>query len=191
MKDFPEGKMTMRLKQINAALSLLTALLLLAHIGYSVFEYLTFTYAPALTKLFSLPLTVAAGAHAVLSICAVFLLDDGRGALRYPRQNLATLLQRLTAAAFIPLLILHIKTFDLLRAGRTPVALLIAAELLFFADILTHAALSLSRALVTLGLLRSPETQKKLDRAALRVGALLFLASAAAVVRGQLIMFVF
>ena len=179
----------MKLKQINAALSLLTVLLLLAHLGYSVYEYLTFTYAPALTKLFSLPLTVAAGAHALLGVCAVFVLGDGRGALRYPRQNRATLMQRLTALVFIPLLILHIKTFDLLRGGAVPVWLLIVAEMLFFADILTHAALSLSRALITLGLLRSRERQKKLDRAALCVGALLLAVSAAAVVRGQLIMF--
>ena len=184
----------MKLKKSNALLSLLTSLFLLLHIGYSVYAYLTFFYDPFLTKLFSVALIAAACLHAVLGMCAVFLMGDGAGLSLYPRQNRRTVVQRLSAALFFPLLILHIRTFDLLKAsaggGRWfGFALLIVAQLLFYADAIAHAAVSLSRALITLGWLSSRGTQKTLDRIVSVVGVLLFLAAAVCIVRTQLAQF--
>ena len=185
----------MKLKKCNAALSLLTSLLLLLHLGYSVYAYLTFYYNPALTKLFSGLLMGAVCLHAVLGMCAVFLLGDGPGAALYPRQNRRTVAQRVSAALFFPLLILHMQTFSLLQSGAASgkwlgFALLIAAQVLFYADVLLHTAVSLSRALVTLGWLPSEKTRKRLDRALLILAALLLVLAAVSVTRTQLIMFV-
>ena len=176
-------------------MSLLSILALLVHLGYSVYEYLTMYYNPFLTKLFSTVLMVAVCLHAVLGMSAVFLMGDGTRLSLYPRQNRLTVVQRLSAALFFPLLFLHTKTFQLLKTSaenRTwfVFALLIIAELFFFADVIIHMAVSLSRALITLGWLSSRETQNKLDRTLMIVGIILFLVTAVSVIRTQLIMFV-
>ena len=72
----------MRLKKANAALGLLSALFLLAHIGYNVFCYLTFYYNPVLKTVFSLPVIVLVCAHAILGMLTVFLSSDGASLLR-------------------------------------------------------------------------------------------------------------
>ena len=185
----------MTLKKCNALLSLLSCLLLLLHIGYSVYAYLTFYYNPFLTKLFSIPMVAAVCLHAILGMCAVFLLGDGTAPALYPRQNRSTIVQRVSAALFFPLLLLHIRTFTLLQTCAQQeqwffFALLIAVQVFFYADAIAHAAVSLTRAFITLGWLSSRETQKTLDRIICVLGVLVFLAAAFSVVRTQLVMFV-
>ena len=184
----------MKLKKANAILALLATLLLLVHLGYSCFEYLTFYYNPGLTKLLAIPFAVVVCLHAVCGMGIVFFQSDGTRADLYPGLNARTVLQRLSAALIFPLLILHINTFSLMQAsaaeGKTAlVLLLMLAGPLFFAAVLTHAATSFSRALITLGLLASPKAQKTLDRVIYLLFAAAFAAAAFAVVRGQAVMF--
>ncbi len=184
----------MKLKKLNAALSLLTILLALLHIGCSVYMYLTFTYAPFLKQLFSIPLISAVCLHAVLGMCAVFLLGEAGGPVMYPRLNRRTILQRLSAALFFPLLILHLRTFDLLQssAGNDQwgaFGLLIAVQVLFYGVVILHMSVSLTRALITLGWLSSRKTQRTLDRIIFILGALVFIIAAVSVIRTQIIMF--
>ena len=184
----------MRLKKINAALGLLSIAAMLVHIGYTVYAYLAFYYNPTLKLLTSVPVMVATCLHAVFGMAAVFLQSDGTRMDLYPKQNLKTVIQRLTAALILPLLFLHIKTFDLLRASAEggqwlAFALLMISQPLFYADVLAHASLSLSRCLISLGWLSSREGQKRLDRIAVAVGAVLFAITVFAVVKGQLAMF--
>ena len=148
-----------------------------------------------LTKLFSTILMVALSLHAILGMCSVFLMADGTRLSQYPRQNLRTIVQRISAALFFPLLFIHTKTFQLLKSSAENrswfvFALLIITEILFFADVILHTAVSLSRALITLGWLSSWETQKKLDRTLSILGIILFIIAAVSVIRTQLIMFV-
>lgn len=184
----------MKLKKINAVLALLTVLLLLAHIGIIIYTYVTFDYRADLIKLFGILLVAAMCLHAVLGMCAVFLRGDGTKLDLYPRQNRRTVFQRVTAALIFPLLLLHLRNFDLLQASaasgnRFLFALLLLVQVLFYGVILCHTAVSVTRALITLGALRSRETQKKLDRVIYIISILLFLAAAISVVRGQIIMF--
>lgn len=184
----------MRLKKINAALGLLSAALLLLHIGYNVFSYLTLYYNPSLSKLTALPFLVVVCLHAVCGMLAVFLSADGSRHDLYPAQNRLNILKRVSAAFIFPLLILHINTFGLMRASAESgnVALivsLILCEILFFADVITHMATSFSAGLVTLGLLGSKETKDRIDRVVHVLGALAFVAAAFAVVSGQVKMF--
>jgi hypothetical protein len=132
--------------------------------------------------------------HAFCGMAAVFLQSDGTRLDLYPRQNLKTVIQRMTAALILPLLFLHIRTYDLLRSsaegGQWVVfALLMLSQPLFYADVLAHASLSLSRCLISLGWLSSREGQKRLDRIAVGVGVMLFAVTVFAVVKGQLTMF--
>ena len=185
----------MKIKKTNAALSLLTVLLLLLHIGYTVYCYLTFSHNAFLSKLFSIPFIAATCLHAVLGMCSVFLLGDGTSLALYPRQNRRTVIQRVSAALIFPLLLLHVRTFQSLQASAQNekwfvFALLIAVQIVFYGVIISHTAASVTRALITLGWLCSEKTQKTLDRIILILGVLIFLIAAVSVVRTQIIMFV-
>ncbi len=184
----------MRLKKINAALSLVTSLAMLLHIGYTVYAYLAFYYNPGLKLLTAVPFMVLACLHAFCGMTAVFLQADGTRLDLYPKQNRRTVLQRVSAALIFPLLILHLNTYGLLRASAEAgqwlcFALLLLSQPLFYGAALAHVAASLTRALITLGWLSDREAQRKFDRAICIACALLFAAAVFAVVKGQLAMF--
>ncbi len=186
----------MGLKKASAVLALLTILALLAHVGYSVFCYLTFYYNPMLKTLTAAPVIVFACLHAVAGMCTVFLLGDGTRVDPYQRQNRRTVVQRVSAALIFPLLIVHLNIFNILKDASQSgtwfvFGLVLLAQVAFYAVIALHVATSFSRALITLGLLSRKETQVRVDRVAYAVCACLFLVAAIVVVRGQLGMFVF
>ena len=184
----------MKLKKINAVLGLLSAAAILIHIGYSTYAYLTFYYNPGLKLLTSVPQAVLICLHAVCGMAAVFLQADGTRMDLYPKQNVRTILQRISAALILPMLILHLSTYSWLRSTAEGgqwvwFALLMLTQPLFYAVALIHIATSLSRSLITLGWLASRERQKKIDRVVYVLCAAVFAAAVFAVVKGQLAMF--
>ena len=186
--------MNMKLKKINAALGLLSILCMLLHVAYSVFAYLTMYYNPTLKWAFAVPFIVLVCLHAICGMMTVFSQKDGSSLELYPKQNLRTILQRASAALIFPLLILHLYTFNLMKAsaekGMTVfIILLMLAELLFFGVVITHIAVSFSNGFITLGLLSSEKKRKVIDRIMYIVGALAFVISVYAVIKGQATMF--
>ncbi len=184
----------MKLKKINAILSLFTTLALFVHIGYTSYAYLTFYYNPFLKNLTSIPLMVFVCLHAVLAMGIVFFSADGTKLSQYPKQNAGTVLQRVSAILILPLLFLHINTFDLLKncAGDGKwfyFVLLLISQPVFYATVFTHCAVSVSRALITLGLLSSLEKKKMIDRFVFVLCAVFFIAVSFAVIKGELSMF--
>ncbi len=184
----------MRMKKINAALGLLSIVFMLLHIGYTVYAYLTFYYNPFLKMVFAVPFMVMVCLHAVCGMLTVFTQADGTRLDLYPQQNRRTILQRVSAALIFPLLILHINTFNLMKGcaekGQTFfILLLMAAELLFFAVVITHVSVSLTKGLVTLGMLSSRETQKKLERIIYVIGAVIYVIAVYSVLKVQIVMF--
>ncbi len=182
----------MKLKKINAALGLLSILFMVLHIVYSAFAYLTMYYNPTLKMVFSVPFIVFVCLHAVCGMAILFMHNDGNEL--YPKQNMRTVLQRVSAAIMFPLLILHLNTFALMQTSaergiKVLIILLIIAELVFFADVITHVVVSFSNGFITLGLLSSLKTQKIIDKTLYILGAACFLVSAFAVVKGQVMMF--
>ena len=182
------------IKKINAVLSLLTVSALFIHIGYTVFSYLTFFYNPTLKIITALPFMILTCVHAVLGMCSVFLLNDGTRLDIYGKQNVRTMIQRISAALIFPLLFIHLKTFALLKtsseSGRWFLfVLVIVVQVLFFAVVLLHTSVSFSKALITLGFLKNTKTLRGVDKAVFIVCALTFLVASFAVVRGQSIMF--
>ena len=185
----------MRLKRINAILSLITIITLLQHIGYNAFSYLTFYYNPSLKLWMSMPFMVLTCLHAVCGMGAVCLQADGTRLDLYPRKNLGTIIQRLSAALIFPLLLLHLNTFELLGACAEGgkwlfFGLLVFSQPLFYGVVLAHMAVSLSRALITLGWLKSLEKKKRIDRIVYAVCLIAFAVSVFSVIKGQLAMFV-
>lgn len=184
----------MRLKKINAALGLLSIAAMLVHIGYTVFAYLTFYYNPALKLLTAIPFMVLVCLHAVCGMTSVFLQADGTRLELYPGQNMRTVLQRVSAALMFPLLILHINTFRLLQSSAEAgqwlwFTLLMISQPLFYGTVLTHIAVSLTRAFITLGWLTSRDRQKAIDRVVYALCAVAFAVSSFVVLRTELAMF--
>ena len=184
----------MRLKKINAALGLLSIAAMLLHIGYTVFAYLAFYYNPTLKLLTAIPFMVLACLHAVCGMLTLFLQSDGTRLELYPKQNARTILQRVSAALMLPLLILHINTFGLLQSSAEAgqwiwFALLMLSQPLFYGVVQTHIAVSVTRGLITLGWLSSTEKQKVIDRVVYILCALAFVVSTFVVLRTELAMF--
>ncbi len=184
----------MKLKKLNAALSLLSVLLALVHIGYSVFAYLTFYYNPVLKQITAFPFMIVTCLHAVLGMGIVFLQGDGTRLDLYPKRNVRTIVQRVSAALIFPLLILHLNTFHILQDGAAEgkwflFALVLLAQVLFYAAITAHIAVSFSKALITLGLLASEKRQKLLDQIVQLLCAAIFVFALYAILKGQLAMF--
>ena len=195
LAEYRKGRQAgMKLKKINAALGLLSIVAMLLHIGYSVFAYLAFYYNPTLKLLTAIPYMVLTCLHAVCGMLTVFIQADGTRLDLYPKQNLRTILQRASAALILPLLILHINTYALLastaEAGKWLwFALLMISQPMFYGVALTHVAVSVTRGLITLGLLTSADRQKRIDRVIYILGALAFAVSTCAVLRTELAMF--
>lgn len=184
----------MKLKKINAALGLLSILFILIHMGYNVFAYLTFYYNPVLSKMTAVPFMILVCLHAVCGMLVVFLQKDGSRMDLYPKQNLQTILQRASAALIFPLLILHINTFAMMREASEKgnvwfIVLLLMGELLFFAVVITHVAVSFTKGFITLGLLSSDRLRRKLDGVIYVVGAVCFLVASFVIMKGQIGMF--
>jgi succinate dehydrogenase hydrophobic anchor subunit len=126
----------------------------------------------------------------------LFLQSDGMRLELYPKQNARTILQRVSAALMLPLLILHINTFGLLQSSAEAgqwiwFALLMLSQPLFYGVVQTHIAVSVTRGLITLGWLSSTEKQKVIDRVFYILCALAFVVSTFVVVRTELAMFLY
>ena len=165
----------MTVKKTNAFLSLFCIALLLAHSLYQVISYLLFFYNPFLTKLFGVLLAGGIVLHGVLSCVSVFFLHDSHGIV-YKKLNERTFLQRLSACGIVILLLPHIYSFLLLQktAESAFYFFVAAAQILFFASLFLHTALSVSNAFVSLGLLSDMTKKRRVDLCAAVVCAVLF-----------------
>lgn len=183
-----------KLKKLNAVLGLLAIALLISHAGYSAVCYAFMIYNPGVTKIFAGLLMLTVCLHAVLGMSLVFLHSDGTDLTVYKGYNKSTIAQRISAALIFPLLLLHVRTFSIMQSAaeagaKAPIVLMILIEILFFGTVFTHVATSFSRALITLGLLTSPEKQRRIDKALRIICALMFAICVIVIVRTQLVMF--
>lgn len=183
------------LKKCNAVLSLLTFAAMLLHVGYTGLSYMMFYYNPDLTKAFAIPFIILTCLHAIAGMCSVFLQSDGTRADLYPKKNMRTIIQRVSSALIFPMLLLHLKTFDLAKSAAESDSshvlffLVILSEVLFFFVIACHSSVSFSKALITLGALRSAKAMKITDTIVYIVCTLLFSAATFFVVKTQISMF--
>lgn len=184
----------MILKKLNAVIGLLSVMTILIHIGYVCYSYLTFYYDPVFKQITAVPFIIIACVHAVLGMCSVFLMNDGTRLDLYPKQNIKTLIQRVTAALLLPLVILHVRTFDSLKTSAENdrwlvFGLIIFVQLVFYADALAHTAVSFSKGLITLGVLKSDKSRRRLDAVMCVLLAAVFVFAAFSVTKGELAMF--
>ena len=143
----------MKLRKINAVLSLLSTVLLLDHaIFLSVWMLSGCTIQQSATNLPWLLVWLMA-AHAALSIALGILGHKGaekRECKEYPQMNIPTIMQRFSGILMLPLTTLHVLgTVGILHPPKLVHTLL---PPVFFAIVLAHTAVSVSKALITLGI---------------------------------------
>ncbi|MBQ6153837.1 MAG: hypothetical protein IJJ15_08835 [Ruminococcus sp.] len=167
----------MTIKKWNARLSLLTILLLLIHEGYQLFAYITFYYNPTLSKVSGYAVAGCFVLHGILSAISVFFLHDAKS-IAYKRLNIKTVLQRVSAALIILLLPIHIFSFSLLQSsvGGIGYWMVETAQILYYAALSCHIALSFGNALISLGWLSDIRKKRVIDMIVLVICALLFIA---------------
>ena len=178
------------IKKINALLSLITCVLLIIHTCYETAAYILFVYNPVMTKITGLSLEAAFVLHAILSVISVLIKHDSK-TIAYKRLNISTTVQRISAAFMVVLLPCHI-TFSALLFGQTATKakcyLFLAFQILFYAAIFTHVAVSFSKALITLGILEDERVMKNIDRAVVIVCVVLFAAVGYGIIATQMAM---
>ena len=184
----------MKLKKLSAFFGLLSILLILLHVGYSIYAYLTFYYNPFLQKVFAVPFMVTVCLHAVCGMIILFTKPDGIRADLYPGLNRRTIVQRISAVLIFPLLLLHINTFSMMKNSAENsrpvfVVLLMIGEVIFYGTVLTHVAVSFSNGFVTLGILSSQKTRKVMDTAVCIFCGICFAAASYIILKGQAAMF--
>jgi hypothetical protein len=154
----------MVIKKANAYLSLITTVLLLIHTGYTGISYIVMYYNPVMSKVTGYTLIGAITAHAVISLIILFVMHDSVS-VAYPGLNIRTVIQRICAALMILLLPVHIKSFDLLQrsVGGIGYVLTEICQVLFFTAVFGHIAVSFSKSLITLGILKDNRLRKRID----------------------------
>ena len=88
-----------KIRKINAVLGLLSAVTLIVHVGYTVNAYLFIYYNPVLKLWTAFPFMVVTCLHALCGMLIVFTQADGTRLDLYPKENLRTIIQRVSAAA--------------------------------------------------------------------------------------------
>lgn len=166
----------MKTKKWNARLALFSAGLLVIHSLYQAIAYLTMYYNPVISAVTGFALAGAVLLHAILSAVSVFKLHDSK-IIAYKKLNIKTVLQRATAIIIVLLLPLHIISFNLLKSslGTVWYGLTEMVQILFYAAVYSHFALSFTNALITLGKLENINTKRKIDILLYVVCAVMFI----------------
>lgn len=181
----------MRLKKANAYVALVTTVLAFIHIGHQLYSYVAFDHNDFLTKLTGFLFGSFVCVHAVLGMMAVFKAKDKTRLDMYPKQNAGTVVQRMTAFLMLPLLIFHVNTFAMVTKCAAQglfglFIVVVTVQILFFADVFAHIAVSLPRALITVGAVTSVNSLKCTRIASAVICTLFFIASAVIITRGDI-----
>lgn len=180
-------------KKVNAVLGLGIIASVLIHIGYEIYAFLTFYYNPLLTKIIAYTTLGLAGLHVLCSIGIVFFAHDRGNGMRYPKLNARTMIQRISAAAIVIMILPHINNFMILSSlaekNRPLFYAVLLSQTLFYAAVLLHVAVSVRNAFISLGLIQTEKAGKAVDAVTWVICAAVFIAASAVIIRTQLSMF--
>ena len=180
-------------KKVNAVCGLAIIVTVLVHIGCEVYTAVTLSVNNFLLKMTAHTTLSLAVLHAILSGIAVFFLRDRGKGMLYPGLNIRTIIQRVSAVLMIVLLIMHPSTMELLSsyAGSNGVMFtaVLIIQILFFAVVLLHVAVSAGNALITLGLVSTEKARRNIDIAVWVICAVVFVAASVAVLKAEISLF--
>lgn len=167
----------MKLRQWNARIAGIAALLLLVHFAATTYMYLTYQYFPVFTAVCAKILSGFMILHVLLSF--IKLLRQDRGAVpKYPGSNARLIVQRTSAILTLILFFIHDGNMKFMSSGQ-PISMgtfwyKLLITYAFYAVLFTHVALSMSRACITFGDFRTKEAERKVDVITFIVCGILF-----------------
>ena len=165
--------------------------LILCHVIYQTVSYILFYYNPLVGKVTGFVLTGLIVIHIALGIYLVAKKTDSKK-IDYPKMNIRTILQRASALLLLILFPVHTCAGGWITGhvgGFGFFVFISVLQVLFWAAFYIHITTSFSNALITLGIITSMKTKKKID---VFVGTVLFIAlvfAAFTVIKTQFILF--
>ncbi len=182
--------MIMNIKKSNAILSLFTCLMLLIHILYQTVAHLLLFYYPMVSKILGYAVLIPAVLHGVMSAISVLFIHDSRK-IMYKKANVRTYIQRICAVIIGVLLPVHLCSYAIheIAAGSALFYAVALIQILFYGAIITHAAVSVSKALITLGMLKNIDKMRMMDRCLFAVCTALFVAVSIIVTDAKMTLF--
>ena len=180
----------MNLKKNNAILSLFTCLMLLIHVVYQAVAHLMLFYYPIVSKILGYAVLIPAVIHGVMSAISVLFLHDSRK-IMYKKANARTYIQRICAVIIVVLLPAHLYSYAIhdITAGTALFYAATLIQIIFYGAIITHAAISVSKALITLGMLENTDKMHIIDRCMFSICAALFVAVSIIVTGAKMTLF--
>ena len=182
--------MLTNIKKNNAILSLFTCLMLLIHVVYQAVAYLMLFYYPIVSKILGYAVLIPAVLHGVMSAISVLFLHDSRK-IMYKKANVRTYIQRICAVIIVVLLPAHLYSYDIhdITAGSALFYAAVSIQIIFYGAIMTHVAVSVTKALITLGMLENVDKMHIIDRILFAVCAALFVAVSIIVTGAKMTLF--
>ena len=176
----------MKIKKVNAVLSLLSTLGLAVHILCQAGSYYLFESNHRLLQVTGMFMELMVLLHMILSVYSLFVSHDSK-TIRYKKLNIRTYMQRITALAMVVLLPLHILCMKIVSSQKSAGVFMIceAIQVLFFTAALYHFALSFGNALVSLGFLDDRLKKSKIDKAMLVVATILLVVASILIIPAQ------
>ena len=180
----------MNIKKINAILSLFTCLMLLMHVVYQAAAHLLFFYYPIVSKTLGYAIFIPAFLHGVMSAISVLFLHDSRK-IMYKKANVRTYVQRICAVIIVVLLPAHLHSYAIhsITAGSALFFAAASIQIVFYGAIFTHATISVSKALISLGMIEDMDKMHMIDRSLYAAGAALFVAVSIIVTGAKMTLF--
>ena len=169
----------MKLKKFNAVIGLLIVLSLCGHAGTMGYSIWTGWYSYVICKMLARMTVSLVAVHVIVTLVEFFFFHDGSD-FTYQKYNRSTILQRVSALAMLVLIHIHTKAYAHMATGAvltTEQAIFFCVEeIVFFACVLTHVAVSVSKGVITLGLVSSSKAVSVIDKICYVVCACVMLA---------------
>ena len=180
----------MNLKKNNAILSLFTCLMLLTHVVYQTVAHLLFFYSPMVSKILGYAVLIPAVIHGVMSAVSVLFLHDYRK-IMYKKANVRTYIKRICAVIIVVLLPAHLYSYAIhdITAGSALFYSAVSIQIIFYGAIITHVAVSVSKALITLGMIGNMDKMHMIDRSLFVLCAALLVAVSIIVTGAKMTLF--
>ena len=138
-------------KKVNAVLSLLCTVLVIIHGLYDALWMASRGKMPMLSKPFTIALMVVVIIHIILSIISLIVNSKGKTKEEktYVKDNIKTIIQRVTGILMLVLLVFHIIG---MQNHLLPHMLHAIVHPVFFLVVYIHTMLSFSKSMITLGI---------------------------------------
>lgn len=177
----------MILKKLNAISALLATLSLCGHLVIMTRSLFTGWYNFSLCKGLAHATMCIVIFHVFLSAVIMFFLHDGTDMKKYAGQNISTVIQRASALIGVVFLHMHVRSYTFMATHEvlSPLKSHITGitEVIFVSAILVHVAVSLSKVLISLGIVSSNQVLQRVNKIVYAICLILGIAAATAILR--------